>query len=168
MNQHWKKLISLFLLLVLVAQSPLHAAVCPCCTIHSILSGAISSSRHLELGCCSRHSPLAVATTPNCCVKSLPSHSNNELQAAATRGCCERASVPVVPCEPPVDCACCAQDPAVASAESSNGKTILVLSMIDGGLQVLAVPPVLATTKIQPRVPLPLSRRLAMISFWRN
>lgn len=168
MNQHWKKLISIFLLLVLVAQSPLHAAVCPCCTIHSILSGSISSSKHLELGCCSRHSPRSAATTPSCCVESVPSNSIDESQAAAPRGCCERASAPIIPCEPPVDCACCAQDPAVASAESSNGKTILVLSMIYDGLQVLVVPRVLSTTTTQPFVPLPLSRRLAMISFWRN
>jgi len=170
MNQQWKKLISLFLLLLFIAQSTLHASACPCCTFHSILAESVPSTKPVDLGCCSRWSSASAETNANCCVKHITAQPNDDYQFVSTRGCCGGENDATTPCESPGDCDCCAQAPDLAfpNVEPSTGSTFLICSMVYGALPVLAAPQIITTASSQQVLPLPLSRRLAMISFWRN
>jgi hypothetical protein len=170
MNQQWKKLTSLFLLLLFMAQSPLHASACACCTFHLILAEAVPSTKPVNLGCCNRRAPASAQSTPSCCVKSTLANSNDNSQVVSTRTCCGGGNDEAVPCESPGDCDCCAQAPdfAFPNAEHSTGQTFLVGYLTYGALPVLAAPQIITTASSQRVLPLPLSRRLAMISFWRN
>lgn len=168
MNQPWKKLTSLFLLLLFITQSTLHASACACCTLHSILAEAVPSTKPVELGCCSRRAVATAQSTQSCCARSISAKPTKDSQIDSTRACCESENDEAIPCESPGDCACCAQDTPFPNVEHSTGQIYLVCYMVYAALPVLATPRMVTTASAQHIPPLPLSRRLAMISFWRN
>lgn len=154
MISQWKKLISLFLLLLLSGHSTLQA-VCPCCTIHAILSTLRSVNLQTEPTCCQQHSATVPELHSSCCQTQIPLSSD------------PKSEDETLPCKDSSDCACCVEKPSFPNSGSSPEKFSLAFYGIP-----FELPSSVAIRNLLfdiPHVaPLPLQRRLALIAFWRN
>jgi len=156
MNQQWKSLTSLVLLLLFLGHSTLKAAACPCCTFHSLVSAATQHPTTPAKPCCNKEAGANSEAKPACCSKVKP----------ASESC---PIVPTTSDQNPSDCSCCIEASPLPVVTHDIGKvlnallsTYLVLPREPS--RTIATPAVVTKNLSPPS----LHRRLAMISFWRN
>lgn len=154
MMSQWKKLVSLFLLLIFSSHSALQAA-CPCCTLHAIVVALRSVKLQTEPTCCQQHSASKNQQNTSCCQTKNPL-KNEHKKGTATP-----------PCRDVSDCECCVPKPSFRTSGTPLEKYSIAFDTL--AFELPSSEAIRNVTFDIPRVaPLPLQRRLALIAFWRN